>query len=273
MEYIRQRCPNPNAVIIMPVNWAYAGDWGNFTKFNELFIANYSKVAAEFGIVLCPVANAYQAVYDDKGAVAAEGLFLDDRHPTAKATYMAACMEYGLIFGTDPLDISTHPTSISSAEALEMRTYASNALKGFIQTVDHHSGMINFDARMSDEFGMDVEGDITFHADNGATISPEGVFKAPDCNEAVYNVTANGGGFEAKAVVMVRKAVEKMDIIPSVDMSAGNTHYIQNFDEIGDAAAARLPKGWRVQGQQDGELPSFYKGWKIPHMPEGVSSV
>lgn len=271
VEYIRQRCPNPNAVIIMPVNWAYAGDWGNFTKFNELFIANYSKVAAEFGIVLCPVANAYQAVYDDKGAVAAEGLFLDDRHPTAKATYMAACMEYGLIFGTDPLDISTHPTSISSAEALEMRTYASNALKGFIQTVDHHSGMINFDARMSDEFGMDVEGDITFHADNGATISPKGVFKAPDCNEAVYNVTANGGGFEAKAVVMVRKAVEKMDIIPSVDMSAGNTHYIQNFDEIGDAAAARLPKGWRVQGQQDGELPSFYKGVENTTYAGGVS--
>ncbi|MBR2146713.1 MAG: hypothetical protein IJ925_04710, partial [Muribaculaceae bacterium] len=52
VDYIREYCPNPNAVIIVPVNWAYSGDWNNYTAFNNTFVKNYQDVALDLGVTL-----------------------------------------------------------------------------------------------------------------------------------------------------------------------------------------------------------------------------
>ena len=50
VDYIREFCPNPNAIVIIPMNWAYSGDWSNFTDFNNKFLENYLSVARELGV-------------------------------------------------------------------------------------------------------------------------------------------------------------------------------------------------------------------------------
>jgi hypothetical protein len=81
VEYIREYCPNPNAIIIVPMNWAYSGDWSNFTDFNTQFLKNYQDVARETGVTICPVGVAYQQVFDAEGADGIASWFQDDRHP------------------------------------------------------------------------------------------------------------------------------------------------------------------------------------------------
>lgn len=83
VEYIREYCPNPNAVILLPVNWAYSSDWTNFSAYNSQFLDVYADVASEFGAVVVPVASAYDNIFVKEGPEAAGEMFSDDRHPTA----------------------------------------------------------------------------------------------------------------------------------------------------------------------------------------------
>lgn len=245
VEYIRQNCPNPNAVIILPVNWAYSGDWTNFTPYNETFMANYEKVAAEFGLVICPVMSAYQTQFNDNGADGLKTWFQDDRHPTDLSTYMAACMEYGLIMRVDPTSITTAPSSISAADAAEMRSRAKAELDAYTQLIDHAASTIRYKTSVVDEFGMTLDSPVTFTVTpEGASITDDGVFTATD--NGVYTVTAEAAGFTRTSTVTVASHVTDAPLVPSISLSAESADYSQNFDTMGDAAEAALPEGWRI---------------------------
>ena len=245
VNYIRESCPNPNAVIILPVNWAYAGDWNNFTPFNDIFMQVYRSVAAEFGLVICPVMSAYQTIFDEKGADGLAPWFQDDRHPTDLSTYMAACMEYGVIMGVDPAEITTHPAAVSAADAADMRRRAADAIDACTQIVDHAASTLRFTATVLDEFGMPMPADVAYTVEPaGAVITPEGVFTAT--GEGTYKVTATASGFSRSAVVTVGSHVTEMPCVPGIDINADNAAYRQNFDTMGESAEAELPEGWRI---------------------------
>ena len=207
LQFIRENCPNPHAVVIVPVNWAYSGDWANFTDFNKKFVENCQNVARETGITLCPVGVAYQNVYDKEGTTGIAPWFQDDRHPTNMSTYMAACMEYGLIFGEDPVTINSHPTSISDANAESMRSYASEALKGFTNYVDHTAGMVRYSVVAVDQFGMELvtPADLAFTIDGGGSI--DGTVFTSDGTDGTFTLTATSGGFTSTATLNVVDAV------------------------------------------------------------------
>lgn len=253
IEYIRENCPNPNAIIILPMNWAYAGDWENFTDFNTTFVKNYLALAQELGVVVCPVGVAYQNVYETEGSEGALTWFLDDRHPTPKATYMAACMEYGLIFGEDPANISYKPADISAADAASMRQYASAALLGFTNVVDHKAGTIRYSLKAHDQFGMElpVPDDMTVTLSGGGSLSGENVFTA-DGTLGTYTLTAANTTFTAQAQVTVAEAETEVIIDPAIELSADALTAEENFDGIGNAAEATLPTGWRIDRQTSG---------------------
>ncbi len=246
VEYIRENCPNPNAIIILPVNWAYSGDWTNFTAFNEIFLANYRKVAAEFGLVVCPVMSAYQTIYDEKGADGLAPWFQDDRHPTDLSTYMAACMEYGLIMGVDPAEITTQPASVSASDAADMRARAAAALGSYVQTVDHSAATIRFSATVLDEFGMALDETPAYSVEPAATatITGDGIFTATAPGE--YTVTASAVGFTAASTVLVAEHNTELVELPAVALSADATEYSQSFNDMGADADATLPEGWRI---------------------------
>lgn len=249
VDYIREYCPNPNAIIIVPVNWAYSGDWSNYTAFNSTFVKNYQDVALDLGVTLCPVGVAYQAVYDAEGANGTNTWFLDDRHPTLKATYMAAAMEYGLIFGEDPASITYAPSDLSASDAASMRTYASNALNGFTNYVDHTAGQVHYKVTVRDQYGMEIEpaDPVVMTLSDGGTLD-NSVFTSNGTN-GTFNVNATTGNFSANATVKVAAAETEVVVFPAIELNEETLNATENFNAIGDAATATLPDAWRIDRQ------------------------
>ena len=247
VDYIRDYCPNPNAIIIVPVNWAYSGDWENYTAFNATFVKNYQDVALDLGVTLCPVGIAYQEVFDLEGSEGTQTWFLDDRHPTLKATYMAAAMEYGLIYGVDPLDITWAPDGLGADEAASMRGYASRALNGFTNYVDHTAGQVHYKVTVRDQFGMEIEAPepVVMTLSDGGDIDAEGVFTSNGTN-GDFTVTATTGDFTQTANVTVASAQTEVVVYPAIELNEETLSASENFDMMGDEATATLPEAWRI---------------------------
>ena len=247
VDYIREYCPNPNAIIIVPVNWAYSGDWANYTAFNSTFVKNYQDVALDLGVTLCPVGVAYQEVYDLEGSEGTLTWFLDDRHPTLKATYMAAAMEYGLIYGEDPMDITWAPAGMSNDEAAAMRGYASRALNGFTNYVDHTAGQVHYKVTVRDQFGMEVEAPepVVMTLTGGGDIDANQVFTSNGTN-GEFTVTATTGDFTQNASLKVASALTEVVTYPAIELNETTLSASEKFDAMGDEATAALPAAWRI---------------------------
>lgn len=247
VDYIRDYCPNPNAIIIVPVNWAYSGDWSNYTAFNSTFVKNYQDVAADLGVTLCPVGVAYQAVYDTEESTGTDSWFLDDRHPTLKATYMAAAMEYGLIFGEDPAYITYAPTGITASDAASMRAYASNALYGFTNYVDHTAAQVNYKVTVRDQYGMEIEPEnpVVMTLSGGGSINENNTFTS-DGTKGTFDVNATTGSFSADATLKVATAQTEVVVFPAIELNEETLNASESFNAMGDAATATLPSAWRI---------------------------
>ena len=247
VDYIRDYCPNPNAIIIVPVNWAYSGDWENYTAFNATFVKNCQDVALDLGVTLCPVGVAYQDVYDREGTEGTLSWFLDDRHPTLKATYMAAAMEYGLIFGEDPMNITWAPQGLAADDADAMRGYASRALNGFTNYVDHTAGQVHYKVTVRDQFGMEIEAlePVVMTLSDGGEIDADQIFTSDGTN-GEYTVTATTGSFTQNATVKVATALTEVVTYPAIELNEETLNAAENFNAIGDEATAALPEAWRI---------------------------
>lgn len=208
VEFIREECPNPNAVIILPLNWAYSGDWTNFTDYNAQFLKNYMTIARELGLVVCPVGVAYQMVYDEEGSTGIASWFQDDRHPTNMSTYMAAVMEYAIIFGEDPTALTWHPASVTEQNAEKMRRYAFEAVQQTQNYVEHTAGKVHYDVVCKDQYGMvlPVPSDLQWTTDAADGTLSDAVFTS-DGTQGEYTVTVTVGTFQSSATIHVVAAV------------------------------------------------------------------
>ena len=253
VDYIREYCPNPNAIIIVPMNWAYSGDWTNFTAYNNTFLQNYQSVARELGVTLCPVARAYQSAYDKEGETEINSWFLDDRHPVDKSAYMAACMEYGLIFGEDPTTISYRPSTVAEADAAKMRSYASEALQNFTNYVDHTAGKVRLTAVTLDQFGMEIDApaDLAYSVDNSGTLQDNTTFVS-NGTDGTFTVTAQNSLYNTQAVIKVAQAETEVPIYTSIDLNEEKLTATENFNSLGLDTEATLPEGWRIDRQTVG---------------------
>lgn len=250
IDYIREYCPNPNAIIIVPMNWAYSGDWTNFTAYNDQFLKNYLDVARELGVTLCPVARAYQSVYDKEGVNEINRWFLDDRHPVDMSAYMAACMEYGLIFGEDPTTINYRPSTVSEADAAKMRGYASEALQNFTNYVDHTAGKVRLTAVTLDQFGMEIEApaDLTYSVNNSGVLNDNTTFVS-NGTVGTYTVTAQNSRFNTQSEIKVAQAETYVPVYTSIELNENKLTATENFNSLGLDANATMPDGWRIDRQ------------------------
>jgi hypothetical protein len=207
-------------------------------------------VARETGVTICPVGVAYQQVYDDKGAEGIAPWFQDDRHPTDMSTYMAACMEYGLIFGVDPLTITSHPDAVSDADAAAMRAYASKAMKGFTNIVDHTAATVRYQAVGFDQYGkeMDAPADFDYSLTAGGTLDASHVFKS-NGTEGTYQVTAKNETYNLSVTVKVAHAETQVVTFPAIELNADKLSAQEDFNLMGTAADATLPTAWRIDRQ------------------------
>lgn len=125
-KYIMANCPNPQAEIIVPMNWAYSGEWDTFKEESKKLHKSFVNVARDIpGVRVCPVGDAVADVFERGGAEAASLLYNDYCHPSLRASYLAACMEYGMITGRDPKSVTYVPEGLDAAVAKEMRELAS----------------------------------------------------------------------------------------------------------------------------------------------------
>ena len=119
--------------IILPMNWAYS-DSAEFMDQTRQLIRSYIDVERDLpGVKVCPIGIAYEIVFNDYGKDEWLSLYTDNRHPTPKASYLAACMEYAVIFNETPESISYRPNCITPAEADRMKKVASKALEKWVQ--------------------------------------------------------------------------------------------------------------------------------------------
>ncbi len=224
VEFIREQCPNKNAIIILPVNWAYSGDWTNFTAYNSQFLRNYLNIARELGLVICPVGVAYQMAYEQEGATELASWYQDDRHPTNKSTYLAACMEYAVIFGEDPTLLSWRPASITDADAMKMRQYAKQAVEATKQYVNHVEGKIEYDIIVKDQFGMQMPlpENILWTLSGGGII--ENNMFVSDLTLGDFNVNIATDDFTDNAIIHVVSQIESA--LPIVESENSKTYKI-----------------------------------------------
>ena len=134
-KHIIANCPNPDVTIILPMNWAYSDNWDVFKADTKRLRDSYEAVVRDTpGVKLCPIGLAFEYVFDNQGAEKCAELYCDTLHPSAKGSYLAACMEYALIFGEDPASITFTPATVSADDAAEMRRVASIVMKSYSQT-------------------------------------------------------------------------------------------------------------------------------------------
>ena len=244
VEYIRTNCPNPNAVIILPINWAYNTD--PFTEYNTTFLANYQKIAQEFGVVLCPVGLAYQVAYNADNKILS-WWFKDDRHPTQAATYAACCLEYATIMGVNPSDITWQPTTLTADTAALVRQYADLAAKSFSQVVDQHKHTIHYEIHAIDNNGLST-GAVSVLGDT--TLSTKGI----------HTITTTYLGETLTATVAIDTAVTQVITTPAIAFNDDAMTYSQDFNTLGGKdvdpstdvktgikQGSTLPKGWRIE--------------------------
>ena len=264
VEYIRANCPNPNAVIIVPMNWAYNTD--PFTEFNATFLHNYRELAQELGIVICPVGLAYELAYEGWLDVLT-GWFKDDRHPTQRSTYMAACLEYATIFGEDPTTITWHPQTITDDVAEQMRNAAKAAWQSYEQTVDQFSACVHYQLRLLDTEGFSIE---TLAAESYSA-QGQPLTDSTFCPGEIGTYTIQAGYdmqyYEAMVVLdSVYTYVQEPDVV-----TLGDETYTEDFNSLGVVTRqtedpkgmkyrSDMPFGWRIERNMNGprEVGNFF---------------
>lgn len=132
VDYIRRNCPNRDVQIILAMNWGYSTQFDKYTEQNDALYRNCLALAQECGITLCPVGLGNQDFFDRGGAAFATKLHNDECHPSFMGTYMAACMEYSIIFGDSALNINyDHPRLTPDANR-EVRETVDRVLNKFV---------------------------------------------------------------------------------------------------------------------------------------------
>lgn len=265
VEYIRANCPNPNAVIIVPMNWAYNTD--PFTEFNAAFLHSYRELAQELGIVICPVGLAYELAYEAEGDVLTNW-FKDDRHPTQRATYMAACLEYATIFGEDPTTITWHPQSLTDEIAGQMRDAAQAAWQTYQQTVDIFSACVHYELRLLDTEGMSVDVLVAESYSAQEQPLPDSTFCPMELG--IYTVQATYETESYPATVVLDTVVTYVEELETVVL--GEDSYSENFNSLGVVTRltddpkgmkhrSDLPFGWRIERNMNGprEVGNFFQ--------------
>ena len=249
-NYIKNNCPNPNAKIILAMNWAYV-DATDFSQKTSTLYATYMSIAKELGISVCPIGNAYEAIRQAEGETAKNALYSDNRHPTALATYLASCMQYASLFDQTPIGLTYRPSAVSASDATRMQNYAWSNYQAHDDVVNDVAGIVRFSYVSLDQFNrkMSTGAAAIWNVNTGGTINSNGIFSKSSIQEATLNVSASTGAFSDNATL---KLVNAVTLVAEqfAELSTTN-NYTQDFNSMGTDAIATLPSGWKIEKRLD----------------------
>ena len=112
--------------------WAHRNGWPaaglpDYHSMQTAIDAGYELIAAEQDTPIAPVGRAWAEVVNEDPS---PGLWQDDgSHPTAKGTYLAACVFYATLYHQSPVGLGYHPW-ISSSDAQEVQRAAAGTVLG-----------------------------------------------------------------------------------------------------------------------------------------------
>ncbi len=186
VDFIRQTCPNPDAVIILHQNQGYLSYFGDGSTWNyaeavEETAANCWRVAAELGVTVCPTSMAFGYVAATDGEMAARMLYSDNTHPSPAGSYLDAAIEYATIFNEDPRNITYRPSLGSNLTHAQLLAAASKAHSEYADAVSHHAATVEFDAEWVDTYGL------TYHVEDPITFT----YRGRELEEGVYVYNPN----------------------------------------------------------------------------------
>ena len=114
------------------LTWARRDGWPenglvDYSSMQSAINDGYLAIAEEQHAAVAPVGYAWQTLL---GQEASPGLWQDDgSHPTAKGTYLAACVFYATIFRESPKGLTYHG-DLSDAEASKLQDVATTTVLG-----------------------------------------------------------------------------------------------------------------------------------------------
>jgi hypothetical protein len=244
VDYIKANCPNPNAKVILTLNWPYT-DAADFAGDAKTLYDNYKKVSQELGVSICPVGAAYDSIRVKDGVAAKNALYTDNRHPTMLATYLSACTLYATFYNESPVGITYRPSGVSADNAARMQTRAWEAYQGHADVVDDLAGIVRYAYAVYDQSNQLVDTDlvnVNWNAEGGS-IDANGIFTS-NGEKGDYEISIHDTNLDLSATARLH-VVDSPVIEKNVEIQ-NNGQYTQDFDEIGTEANAVLPQGWRI---------------------------
>lgn len=254
VNYIRAYCPNPNARIILFMNWPYT-DASDFSGDMNTLWNNYMSVAVATGISVIPVGKAYDIILAKDGVTVKNSLYSDNRHPTPMATYLSACTILASLYEMSPVGLSYHPGEITTEQATLMQERAYDAWQSFSTNTSDINGKIYFQANVTDATGTLQNEPTIWSVDGGGTIDANGVFSSNKVSgnymvTAVKGTISTSAPFQVKAFI-VPPTVAALSVSPltsTITLGQTKQFSVSGFDLAGNAINLVYPTTWSVTG-------------------------
>ena len=258
VDFIRSECPNPNVVIIMPMNWAKTQEFAQIDSITDIMRSAYQEVARQTGVTICPVGESYRQLYHAEGDSIAQLLYMDNLHPSGLGGYMAAAMEMSVITGVTPNQITWCPDSIDSQQADMVKDYATRVMRSYNNVVDQQKGIVRYQCRLLDAEGNPVSSDepISYSLSGGGTMLNSNFHSNRTLGS--YELVARCGELSATGTIQVAEpSVKEQPEIPSIVVDRQMNGVSENFNSMGTGTT--LPVGWRVDMQYRAlRYPGYY---------------
>lgn len=255
VTYIRENCPNPDARIILFMNWPYT-DATDFEGDMNTLWNNYMMVARETGVSVYPVGKAYDIILKKDGVATKNSLYSDNRHPTLLASYLSSCIILSELYDINPEGIGYYPNGISLEQASLMQTRANEASQTIANTCDV-KGKIYFSGEMKNAQGnvIAMPTTVNWSVSGGGTIDQNGVFTSNGV-PGTYTAYLSAGGLNTSTTFQVKSlnvpvSLANLTITPSnasIVLGATQQFTVNGFDLSGNPYNLTNPTTWTVDG-------------------------
>lgn len=248
VDYIRENCPNPNARIILDMNWPFTNA-ADFKGDMARLWTNYMMVAAETGVSVYPVGKAYEIILDKDGVNAKNTLYTDDRHPSLSASYLSACTILAELYDLNPEGLSFYPSGLSQNQAQLMQSRAKDVSLTVSNTCDI-GGKIHFYAELTDQFNRPITNThpVLWSVSGGGSIDENGIFTSNN-TPGTYTATATNGNLSVSTTFEVKSVVINPVISTqaATDIASNSVTAHGNITLLGNSNPTQYGHCWNTQ--------------------------
>jgi len=245
VAYIRANCPNPNARIILDMNWPYT-DAVDFEGDMARLWNNYMMAAAETGVSVFPVGKAYDLILNKDGVSKKDSLYTDNRHPSVMASYLSSCTILAGLYEINPEGIAYYPVGMTKAQAQLMQTRAKEVSQLISNTCDINA-KIHFSVDLKDQFNRTISSvsQPIWSVSGGGVIDNNGTFTS-NGTPGVYTANVSLGDLNTSTTFEVKSLIVNPQITTqaATDITSTSATVSGNITIPGNPASNQYGHCW-----------------------------